>query len=1485
MSISGKRLGSILVTLWIVIGSVSFAAFNDVTSETGISYLYSKVGDPVENHAGAAAIDVDGDGWTDVIVARYEQRPLLYINQRNGSFLEEGIARGFGDAIDASSFGAGDFDNDGDQDLFIAPHDKNRCWLFINDGQGVFSEESIVRGADLTTSINNHNGYSVGLVDYDLDGFLDIYLSEWGVLSSAENRLHSALLRNQGEANPAHFELATQTAGLVQPASGGPQQHGFSSAWGDFDQDGWPDLALVADFSLSKMYWNNGDGTFLETGEASGVGKDEFGMGVAVADYDMDGLLDFYVTSIYDTISFERDGTHTGNKLYRNLGGRLFQESAEEAGLSKTGWGWGTSFFEYDNDGDPDLVATNGSNISIGGNPETTPFVPAASDPTELYLNDGSGVFSNETSSSGIADNDLGKAILVFDYDNDGDEDLLITNTLTEPVIYESDASTTSNRWIRFAFEGLTSNRDGYGAIVTVKDGDHSQVSLYNPTNAYIGQREAILHFGLGAAGENLDEVLILWPSGIRQKIEDLATNQVHLLVEPEVQPSIPSISKQPEGGVFEKDQDVELTIIAAVSPTPIYIWEKDGEVIAGANEPTLEIERIQPFDAGEYRVRVINSNGEVISDPVTVDVVMDFSGKSIARIWNEFLLEAIRKDFPAPTIHSRNLFHTSAAFWDAFWAYEPESWTKAVPIYIQEDIQPADWQGDREESQKEAISYAAYRILTERYQTSPGAERSLFAFDWLMEQLGYDPGFLGASGNSPAAVGNCIGFGILTATLNDGSNETNEYLDTSGYQPSNEPLVLALSGTEMQAPNLWQPLAFDFRITQNGIPIGEDVQTFIGVNWREVDTFAIEKPTQTTIALDPGPPPLLGSESESAFLDSAIEVIRYSSTLDPQKAAMIDISPGGRLNNRLGTNNGTGRPLNPTTDLPYEPNLVNQADYGRILAEFWADGPASETPPGHWNALHNEIADHPAFQRRYAGQGSELSRLEWDVQAYLALNGAMHDAAIAAWTLKRQYDYVRPISIIRYLGSLGQSSDPNRPSYHPQGLPLEDGLVEVITAESSTSGERHAHLSGYIGEVAIYSWAGEPADKENQIGGVQWIRAVDWVPYQRSTFVTPAFAAYVSGHSAFSRAGAEALTLLTGSPYFPGGMGEFHFEADEFLEFEQGPSEDVTLQWATYYDAADQAGLSRLYGGIHVRADDFAGRILGAQVGVEAFLKAHWHRHGSAKELGLVNISTRAQVGTGDDVMIAGFVIDRSEPSEMLVRSIGPGLENQGIQDFITDPKLTLLVPSQSEELMENDNWDSSPQATRIAAKALEEGAFSLSQNSLDAAEVALLEPGIYATLTQSSSGAAGGVGLTEVYGEGLSNISTRARVGSNNQTLIAGFVVEGHDPSVLLIRGVGPSLAGQGVEDYLLDPVIAIYKKMPDQSFELIASNDDWQADDTASLSEATAKKIGAFALAEDSKDAAKVIQASAGIYAVTVSSATSSTGLALVEVYLVR
>jgi hypothetical protein len=233
-------------------------------------------------------------------------------------------------------------------------------------------------------------------------------------------------------------------------------------------------------------------------------------------------------------------------------------------------------------------------------------------------------------------------------------------------------------------------------------------------------------------------------------------------------------------------------------------------------------------------------------------------------------------------------------------------------------------------------------------------------------------------------------------------------------------------------------------------------------------------------------------------------------------------------------------------------------------------------------------------------------------VHVYLALNAAVHDAGIAAWELKRKYVTARPITLIRYMGGKGQRSDATGPAYDPEGLPLVDDLIEVITEASSALGERHEHLRRYVGEVAVRSWRGEPGDRKLAVGGCAWLRATEWMPYQRRTFVTPGFPGYVSGHSTFSRAAATVLTELTGSAAFPGGLGSYTFTPG-YLFFEQGPSAPVTLQWATYFDAADQAGQSRVWGGIHVLSDDFDGRRIGDAVGKSVISLAQGYFDGSA--------------------------------------------------------------------------------------------------------------------------------------------------------------------------------------------------------------------------------------------------------------------------------
>jgi hypothetical protein len=546
-----------------------------------------------------------------------------------------------------------------------------------------------------------------------------------------------------------------------------------------------------------------------------------------------------------------------------------------------------------------------------------------------------------------------------------------------------------------------------------------------------------------------------------------------------------------------------------------------------------------------------------------------DRGGHSVARVWNEALLHAIQRDTPAPTVHARNLFHVSAAMWDAWAAYD----SRADGWLVREKPEAEDVQAARET----ALSYAAYRLLLHRYSYASGLQETFDELVATLEGLCYRIDYVETDGDSPAALGNRIAAAYIARGREDGANEELRYADPT-YKPANPPLVVDEPGAEMRDPSSWQPLALSRIVAQNGIPQPGSVQSFIGPHWGHLRAFALPS-SDRGVPIDAGEPPRLG---DRAFAREALDVIRRSAELDPRDGVAVNVSPGVRGANSLGANDGNGHRVNPATGQPYPQNVTLRGDYARALAEYWADGPRSETPPGHWNAVANEVSDSTALVRRIGGRGPEVDRLEWDVKLYLALNGAVHDAAVAAWGLKGHYDSARPISIIRYLGARNQ-------------LPTEPGLVERRR-----------------GQTFVRGWAGFPKHPATQASGVRWIRAAEWVPYQLPTFVTPAFAGYVSGHSTFSRAAAEVLTAFTGSSYFPGGLYEVPVPRGA-LRIEHGPSRDLKLQWATYFDAADAAGQSRLWMGIHVPADDFAGRRVGSQCGKEAWELAQRYFEGAA--------------------------------------------------------------------------------------------------------------------------------------------------------------------------------------------------------------------------------------------------------------------------------
>ena len=598
-------------------------------------------------------------------------------------------------------------------------------------------------------------------------------------------------------------------------------------------------------------------------------------------------------------------------------------------------------------------------------------------------------------------------------------------------------------------------------------------------------------------------------------------------------------------------------------------------------------------------------------------------ASNSIARVWNERALAAIRVDTPHPPAQARNYFSLSVCMYDAWAAYDPVA---VGYVYRGKHTAP-----DIAAARSNAISYAAFRMLVERHAFSRTASNTLVLDTNLMVGLGFNPANTTRDTNSPIGVGNTIYDQVSLWFSNDGSRQTNG----TPYPQANPPVAYpdypvgnprryaytnpALAtdrcgiddgfGHTVVDVNHWQRLNVVNAVDQNGFPTSPQ-QNYLGAQWLWVRPFSLTRPDENSLWNDPGPPPYFGGATHAQFIHEIVEDIRASSQLTIANNVTIDISPGVYGNNSLADPpanfqfpniyDGHGHTNNPFTGLPYASNVVKLGDYARALSEFWADGPNSETPLGHWNVVVNDMSDSPSLVKRIGGVGPIVDDLEWDVKMYLALNAATHDAACTCWGTKRFYDGWRPMSAIRYVGGLGQSSDSGQPSYNANGLPLVPGVIEVVSPQMAAT-----NTGLTVGEIAVLGWPGETPQRTVP-NGVHWIPVECWTTYQRSNFVVPAFPGYFSGHSTFSRSAAEVLTALTGSEYFPGGLTTYTINN---LANEKGPSAPVPLTYATYYDAADGAGMSRIWGGIHPNIDNLAGRRAGAQVGkgVWNLVRRYW--------------------------------------------------------------------------------------------------------------------------------------------------------------------------------------------------------------------------------------------------------------------------------------
>ncbi|MBI3783746.1 MAG: VCBS repeat-containing protein [Deltaproteobacteria bacterium] len=522
--------------------------FVDVAAAAGLTYVQYQTPNPFDGEqeyfsGGAAVGDFDGDGWPDIYATRLDGPDLLYRNNKDGTFTDVSAPAGLA-SFSLRSNGAawGDIDNDGDLDLYVTVigADQHRFYLFINDGSGHFTEEAEARGAAVAGT-DPHFGFSASFGDYDRDGYIDLHVTEWR--PSAYNlpmaKSNTRLLHNRGAAAPGNFVDVTEQAGVSIDGVIPPRQTvgrglAFSSRFVDMDDDGWPDLLIAADFGTSRIFWNRGDGTFKDGTVAAGVGKEENGMGMAVGDYDGDGRLDWFVTSIWDPLSLCTDGFFclwgtSGNRLYRNAGQRRFVDQTDAVGVRIGGWGWGATFWDFDNDGDLDLVMTNGAHFpqldALGRGQLDDGY---EHDPMRAWRND-NGVMVDVSQALGLTDTRAGKGLMAFDYDQDGDLDLLIVNNSATPVLYRNDGGNL-NDWLNVRVQGTSSNRDGIGARITVTAdaGGVSQVREIDGGSNFLGQNELTAHFGLGSHPAPVHSVEVYWPaSNIRQVLHDVPARSV----------------------------------------------------------------------------------------------------------------------------------------------------------------------------------------------------------------------------------------------------------------------------------------------------------------------------------------------------------------------------------------------------------------------------------------------------------------------------------------------------------------------------------------------------------------------------------------------------------------------------------------------------------------------------------------------------------------------------------------------------------------------------------------------------------------------------------------------------------------------------------------------------------------------------------------------------------------------------------------------
>lgn len=495
------------------------ASFTEVTNGSGIQFEvgYSKISGDLFDvpyfAGGVAAGDYDGDDDIDLFVVRGDIGPnQLYRNDGNNVFVEVAAAAGVANTKSATENWRhsgpvfADMDGDGDVDLFMGGVQGDPCRLFANNGDGTFTD--VTAGSGLDTMAASQT-VSAALGDYDLDGDLDMFLAHWGVeRDELDPGDTEHLWRNESTAGQIRFVSVSEAAGISPSIISlddpyVPLQeidYSFAPAFVHLNDDVYPDIVMSGDVNGSMVFMNNGDGTFENATDVEVI-KDANGMGSAVGDYDNDGDLDWFVSSIY------RDSNplvENGNRLYRNDNG-VFVDVTDSAGVVDGGWGWAACFIDFENDMDLDLYHTNGWQFDHIGD--------FTADTSRAFVSNGDGTFSDDATNIGLGDKDQGRGAVCGDFDSDGDVDIFLwaNEGNNSGSLYRNDSS--GNSYLVVQLRGKAPNTAASGARVTATVGTTTMIRDVIIGSNFISQNPNEQYFGVGTAAQ-VDSLQVRWPDG-----------------------------------------------------------------------------------------------------------------------------------------------------------------------------------------------------------------------------------------------------------------------------------------------------------------------------------------------------------------------------------------------------------------------------------------------------------------------------------------------------------------------------------------------------------------------------------------------------------------------------------------------------------------------------------------------------------------------------------------------------------------------------------------------------------------------------------------------------------------------------------------------------------------------------------------------------------------------------------------------------------